>query len=143
MKTRIAVYVAVLLLFPVFFNSCATQSNEGRGRAIEVVKLAPKDAFAFIESNRNNSNFVLIDIRTPAEYWDGHIPTAINMNLHSESFEADINKLDRGKTHMIYCRTGRRVAAAVGIMEKAGFAKTYGIAGDILKWRSEGLPLVR
>lgn len=143
MKSRTALYIAVLLLFTIFYSSCATQSNEDRGRTIEVVKLAPKDAFAFIESNRNNPDFMLIDIRTPGEYGDGHIPTAINMNLHSESFEADINKLDRGKTYMIYCRTGRRVAIAVDIMEKAGFEKVYGIAGDILNWRSEGLPLVK
>lgn len=141
MKTKAIIRWTVLLLFAALFGACATQSNEGR--TIEVVKLSPKEASAFIESNRNNPDFMLIDIRTPGEYADGHIPTSINMSLHSEGFEADVGRLDRGKTYMIYCRTGRRVASAVDIMEKAGFTKVYGIAGDILSWRSEGLPLVK
>lgn len=135
--------IVFMILTALFFASCAANTGGHHGRTIEIVKLAPKDAYAFIQKNSNNSKFVLIDIRTPNEYRDGHIETAINMSLHSDSFEADIKKLDKEKTYLIYCRTGSRVAIAVKMMEKAGFTKVYEIAGDIVKWKSEGLPLVK
>jgi rhodanese-related sulfurtransferase len=143
MKTRVAIPIISVILIALFCTSCATGTGGSSGRTIEIVRLTPKDAYAFIQTNRNNPEFVLIDIRTPNEYRDGYIETAINMSLHSPSFEADINKLDKGKTYLIYCRTGSRVAVAVKMMGKAGFKKVYVIAGDIVKWKSEGLPLVK
>ena len=143
MKTKAATLIAALMLITLICTSCATGTGGSPGRTIEIIKLAPKDAYAFIQTNRDNPKFVLIDIRTPNEYRDGYIETAINMSLHSDSFEADINKLDKGKTYLIYCRTGSRVAVAVKMMGKAGFKKVYVIAGDMVKWKSEGLPLVK
>jgi rhodanese-related sulfurtransferase len=143
MKNKTTIFIAALWTVLALCTSCTAQPGIVRGRTIELVKLAPKDALNFIQSNRNNPNFVLVDIRTPEEYSDYHIETAVNINLRSESFELDINKLDKSKTYMIYCRTGSRVSMAVKIMEKAGFTKVYGIAGDILEWKSEGLPLAK
>jgi rhodanese-related sulfurtransferase len=143
MKTAHVLPVLFLIVAALFCTSCATNTTGGPGRTIEIVKLSPKEAYTFIQTNRNNPKFMLIDIRWPSEYQDGHIETAINMNLYSEGFETEIGKLDKGKTYMAYCRTGRRTAIAVDIMEKVGFTKVYLIAGDIVDWRSEGLPLVK
>jgi rhodanese-related sulfurtransferase len=143
MKPKVLLAVIVVVFVGLLCASCTIGTGGRSGRTIEIVRLSPKDAYAFLQTNRNNPGFVLIDIRTPAEHRDGHIEKAVNMSLHSDSFEADVRKLDKGKTYMVYCRTGRRTAIAVDMMEKAGFTKVYLIAGDILGWKSEGLPLVR
>lgn len=143
LKSKALLSAAIIILAGLLCMSCTTGTSGKSGRAIEIVPLAPKDAYAFIQTNRNDPAFVLIDIRTPNEYREGHIERAINMSLHSDSFEADIKRLDKAKTYMIYCRTGRRSAIAVDVMEKAGFTKVYLIAGDIVGWKSEGLPLVK
>lgn len=142
-KSKALLAIIVVVFVGLFCASCTIGTSGRSGRTIELVWLSPKDAHAFIQAKKGDPAFVLIDIRTPNEYRDGHIEGSVNMSLHSESFEADVRKLDKGKTYMMYCRTGRRTAIAIDIMEKAGFTKVYLIAGDILGWKSEGLPLVR
>lgn len=105
--------------------------------------LAPKDAFAVIQANRGNPSFGLIDVRTPEEFESGHIEGAININYHDDGFVDALDKLDKSKTYFVYCRTGRRSSDAVGIMKRQGFKDVYRIDGDIVRWRSEGLPLVK
>ena len=43
-------------------------------------------SYQMIIDNQNNSNFVLLDIRTEAEFNDGHIENAINIDFYSETF---------------------------------------------------------
>jgi rhodanese-related sulfurtransferase len=105
--------------------------------------IAPKDALDFIHKNRDNPNFVLIDVRTPEEFSGGHIEGAININYNEGSFVGDLNRLDKEKTYLIYCRTGRRSVDTLNIMKRLGFKTVYRIAGDITRWKSQGLPVVR
>ncbi len=110
---------------------------------ITIIKtFEPKEAMELIQKNANNPNFVILDIRTPEEFDSGHIAGAININYHSDSFIEDLDKLDKSKTYLVYCRTGRRSGDAVSIMTRLGFKEIYRIKGDIVKWKSEGLPVV-
>jgi len=64
-----------------------------------------KDAYTLIQKNKGNPDFVILDVRTPAEFADEHIENAINLDYYSETFRDDLNKLDKTKTYLIYCRT--------------------------------------
>jgi len=105
--------------------------------------LPPKEAFELIQKNTGNKNFVIIDIRTPEEFASGHIQGAINMNYHSDTFIDDLNKLDKTRTYLVYCRTGRRSSDGVSIMIRLGFKDIYRIQGDIVRWKAEGLPVIK
>jgi rhodanese-related sulfurtransferase len=145
----------VLIVFPLalitvfcLIVSCAGQqpatSQAGtRGRTTTVTKLEPIEAHALIQKNRGNPSFVIIDIRTPEEYASGHIEGAVNINYHSETFVPDLGKLDKETTYLVYCRTGRRTSDTVGIMVRLGFTTIYRFNGDILRWKAEGLPVVK
>jgi len=105
--------------------------------------LEAQDAFALIQKNKKNPDFVVLDVRTPEEYKDGHIEGAININYNSGGFKTEVLELDKKKTYFVYCRTGRRSAEAVKIMRDLGFTNIIRMKGDILKWQSANLPLVK
>lgn len=66
------------------------------------------------------SNQVLLDVRTPEEFAEGHLPNAININLKSDKFEEIIDTLDKSKTYYVYCRTGKRSTEAIKKLNKVG-----------------------
>jgi rhodanese-related sulfurtransferase len=86
---------------------------------------------------------VSLDVRTADEFAEGHLINAININVESGNFEAEIEKLDKNTTYAVYCRSGRRSAIAVDLMKKAGFTNLYNLDGGVIDWSASGLPLVR
>jgi len=82
-----------------------------------------------------------IDVRTPSEFADGHIDSAINIDLNSPDFISNIEKLDRDNVYIIYCRTGVRSAIASQIMVESGFLRINNMTGGYLDWVDAGLPV--
>ena len=64
---------------------------------------------------------VIIDVRTPAEFAEGHVDGAINLDLEGGVFEAEYSKLDTSKSYIVYCRSGRRSGVAASILRDNGF----------------------
>lgn len=124
--------------------SCSTPTPAPvGGKKAAVAVLEPKDAMALIDGNRGNDRFVILDVRTPDEFESGHIRGAINIDYNFPLFGSEIDRLDRKKTYLVYCRTGRRSSSAVRTMVELGFTDIYRISGDIVKWQSAGLPVVK
>jgi rhodanese-related sulfurtransferase len=98
-------------------------------------------AFTLIQDNQGNPDFVIIDVRTPEEFVQGHIEKASNLDYQSETFRDELNKLDKDKTYLIYCGSGGRSAGALAIMEELGFMEAYNMLGGISQWQAEGLPV--
>ncbi len=105
--------------------------------------LPPKGAFELIQKNKGNSNFVIIDVRTPEEFRDGHIEGAVNVDFRSENFGREIDRFDKNKTYFVYCRTGNRSHDALNLMGPLGFHSIVRLEGDITGWKSAGLPVIR
>jgi rhodanese-related sulfurtransferase len=96
-----------------------------------------------IQKNKGNSHFVIVDVRTPEEFRDGHIENAVNVDFRSGNFATEIDRLDKNKTYLVYCRTGNRSYDAVALMGPLGFRSIVRLAGDITSWKSAGLPVVK
>lgn len=77
---------------------------------------------------------VTIDVRTPEEFAEGHLPGALNINAEGGTFDAEIAALDKGATYAIYCRSGRRSALAAERMADAGFTSLYTLDSGLLEW---------
>jgi len=108
---------------------------------IEVV--TPQEAFNMIESNRNNPDFVIIDIRTPEGFAAGYIEGAINIDYYSATFEDELDSIDKNKMYLIYCQWGNRSGATLATMEGLKFMEVYDIKSGIEAWLAEGLPVVK
>jgi len=96
-----------------------------------------------IQTNLNNPDFVIIDVRTPEEYLSGHIKNAINIDYNSEEFFERIEGLNKSKTYFVYCRSGHRSAEAVKVMKELGFIEVYNLKTGINGWKAIGLPVVK
>ena len=105
--------------------------------------ITPQEAFALIQNNQNNPDFVIIDVRTPREFTEGHIESATNIDFYAETFRDTLNNLDKNKTYLIYCRSGARSGSTLDIMAELNFEEVYNILGGMLQWTAEGLPTVK
>jgi len=105
--------------------------------------ITPQEAFTLIQNNRNNPDFVIIDVRTPEEFAEGYIENAVSLDFYAETFRDELDSLDNNKTYLIYCRSGRRSANALNIMAELNFREAYNMLGGINQWKAEGLPTVK
>lgn len=101
------------------------------------------EAFSLIANNQDNADFVIIDVRTPAEYAEGHIAHAVLVDLNSGSFDTEIVKQDKSKKYLVYCRSGNRSATASGKMVRFGFTDVTNMTGGITDWVSAGYPVLQ
>lgn len=104
--------------------------------------LTPQESQEIIKKNDNNPQFVLIDVRTQGEYQGGHLEGAVNVDYQSD-FKTEIEKFDKGKKYLLYCRTGIRSDNAMQIMRYAGFKEVYNMLGGISLWAEEGFSIVK
>jgi rhodanese-related sulfurtransferase len=81
---------------------------------------------------------ILVDVRTPEEMTEGHIENATNLDFLDESFPEKIETLNKNKTYLLYCRSGKRTAKAGAMMKAAGFKNIYMLDGGITSWIEEG-----
>jgi rhodanese-related sulfurtransferase len=77
----------------------------------------------------------VVDVRTPTEFADGHIPGAVNIDVEDATFPDKIAKLDPAADYAVYCRSGNRSRAAMEYMTKAGVTHTVGLDGGIGAWK--------
>jgi rhodanese-related sulfurtransferase len=98
----------------------------------------PSQVWNMIKVNSQNSDLVIIDVRTESEFIAQHIPRAINLDVKSSSFSRDIESLDRKKTYILYCRSGNRSSTALEIMKEAGFKNVASMNGGIKAWIQSG-----
>lgn len=86
---------------------------------------------------------VVLDVRTVAEYAEGHVPGAQNIP-HTE-LAARIAELDgaRARDIVVYCRSGTRAAQALTVLEGAGFKRLFHLQGDYTRWSAEKRPVTQ
>lgn len=100
------------------------------------------DAQAFAQQLKKEPGVVL-DVRTPEEYSEGHLPNAQLLNFYDDDFRSKLQQLDKDKTYYVYCRSGGRSSRAVALMKELGFKKVYNLKGGIMQWQAQKLPVER
>ena len=88
-----------------------------------------------------DTNVVVLDVRTAAEFAEGHIQGAILIDQGQSDFvEKAKTTLPTDKTIAIYCRSGRRSASAAGRLADAGY-KCVNLKGGIMAWQGANMPV--
>lgn len=81
-----------------------------------------------------------LDVRTPAEYADGHLPWAANIDWQADGFLEAVEAAYPKETPLaLYCRSGRRSAEAAGALVKAGYTVSN-LVGGYLAWKEADKP---
>ena len=80
----------------------------------------------------------LIDTRTEAEFNEGHIPGAINIDVNESDFEAKVGqKIDKNRPIALYCRGGRRSKIAAERIVALGYDDITELNTGFLSWTGE------
>lgn len=85
------------------------------------------------------SDLIILDVRTQQEYDSGHIPNAILIPVGE--LEDRLGELDEMKTILVYCQSGVRSAQARQILADNGFSEVYNLEGGIIAWQEAGLEI--
>jgi rhodanese-related sulfurtransferase len=121
----LALAVVTFLLIQEFFDTAFKKFSH----------ISPLQAVA--KMNASDSDLLIIDVREPTEFAQGHIETAINTPLGK--LAEHLPKLDdyKNKPVLIACQTGTRSASAGKILTKAGFTQVFVITGGMLSWETD------
>lgn len=108
----------------LFLMSCGSSSVEG-------IKTVGVSEF---KKQTQREDVQLLDVRTPAEYIQGHIPYSLNFDIKSSDFKDRIALLDTLKPVLVYCKSGGRSAKAATILKEKGFKEIYDLEDGFTGW---------
>ena len=119
-----------LTFLSMLFAACqGTLPNEESGD--EAFKNLDVTAF---KAKMNEENTIVLDVRTPEETAQGVIEGAIELDVKAPDFAEKVAQLDKDKSYLVYCRSGRRSVTACNIMAEEGFSDLYNLLGGYLEW---------
>ena len=125
--SRYAYSILLTLLLSALTGIAAARSADTTGG-----KVISQKKFERLMKKKNT---VVLDVRTPGEYRDGHIPGALLIDvLQPEAFKAKAAELDRTNRYLVYCKSGRRSHQATVILRQMGFQDLYDLAGGFSAW---------
>ena len=138
--------LALIVLAAAALVSCGGSSPEGASTApaavttsaTAVVLASPTEAQALIDAG----DVLLLDVRTPEEFAEGHLAGAENIDFYATDFADQIGALDPDKKYVVYCRSGNRSGQATSLMAEQGFTTVADVDGGIVAWEAAGLPTV-
>lgn len=87
-------------------------------------------------------DLVVLDVRTPEEFQEGHLADATMIDFYRDDFRAQLENLDKDGSYLLYCRSGNRSGQTRALMEELGFTDVADVDGGILAWVEAGLPVV-
>ncbi|MCB6184928.1 rhodanese-like domain-containing protein [Leeia sp. TBRC 13508] len=96
----------------------------------------------FANQLMNQSKPIVIDVREPDEYMQGHLPSALHIPRGLLEFKlASAPILDnREQAFLLYCKTGGRAALATKTMLEMGYQHVISISGGWEAWQAAALP---
>ena len=120
--------IIALILSSLLLASCTSGENPGKYRQISM-----DGAVAMM---KDETNYIILDVRRPDEYAEGHIPGAINVPNETIG-TAEIPELpDKEQLILVYCRSGRRSKEASEKLVMLGYTNIVEFGG-ILDWKGE------
>ncbi len=96
-----------------------------------------QQAMELINKHSGDTSFLILDVRTPEEYKNGHLEKAILIDYKSANFQDKISKLDKTKKYLVYCQGGVRSKGAVGIMKNQNFRNLYHLYEGFKIWEKD------
>ena len=120
------ILITSILIFGVLLSSCASATAAESGR------VTPDELKAMLAKKER---VILIDVRTPGEHNEAHIPGSVLMPL--DTLEG-VTNLPNGGAIIFYCRSGKRSQQALDILARKGFKDIRHLEGGINAWIKSG-----
>jgi phage shock protein E len=88
-----------------------------------------------------DESLLIIDGRTAAEYSQGFIPGAVNIDFYSKTFVQQTENYDRNRSVYLYCRNGSRSWLAADQLISSGFKNIFVLDGGFIRWEQDKKPI--
>jgi phage shock protein E len=90
-----------------------------------------------------DASLVVLDVRTPEEFAEGHVPGAVNVPHDQVGTRLGELQSLKDKDVVVYCRSGRRAGMAADVLQQAGFTRLQHLEGDMQGWTAAGRPTAK
>jgi rhodanese-related sulfurtransferase len=128
----------ILLLLPV--TACAEQTASSSSEDTVPRLIRTVSASESASMIAGDASIVILDVRSPEEFSEGHIEGARNINYHDEDFQTRIAALDKSTPYLLLCHSGVRSGKTERLLKSFGFTNVAHLKSGIAGWRKEGLP---
>ena len=107
-----------------------------------ILKDVSNDEFAALMASKSDA--LLLDVRTPEEWEEGHLEGAAHADYWGDeaAFEAAMNAIPRTRPVLVYCAGGGRSGLTAKELVAAGHQEVYNLEDGISGWEGQGLPVV-
>lgn len=89
----------------------------------------------------HGDHLFLLDVRTPQEFAEGHVPGAVNIS--HDQLAQRLAEVPKDKDVVLYCRSGRRAGMAADVLRANGYTRLSHLDGDMQAWVANGRPIER
>ena len=124
MKKLLPIVLSALML-----TGCAAAGNQANSYR----QISMEEAVAMM---KRENGYIILDVRTPEEFAEKHIPNAINVPNENIGTNGISELPDRDQLIMVYCRSGRRSKEAAKKLVKLGYTNIVEFGG-IIDWKGE------
>ncbi len=101
---------------------------------------APMSQEALLQhQSQHPDHLYVLDVRTPQEYADGHVPGAVNVPY--DQLASRLAEVPKDKDVVLYCKSGRRAGIAADVLAANGYKRLSHLEGDMNAWVEKGRPV--
>jgi len=136
------VWAVAVLAFGVGFG-CGIARADQKTNAPAVVTVVTNVQADVAAKLVAEGKVTVLDVRTPAEFAEGHIAGATNINFMAKDFAAQIEKLDRDKVYLVHCASGGRSKRCLPQLKQLGLKQIYHLDGGFSAWEEAGKPVAK
>lgn len=133
--------LAAALAIVALSTACGSEDSAVATHNSGVRVVTPQEGADLLADQATNR--IVLDVRTPEEFADGHVEGAVMIDFYEPDFAEQIAGLDRDGSYLLYCRSGNRSEQARALMADLGFSDVADVEGGIVAWTEAGLPLVK
>jgi phage shock protein E len=133
-------HLSVILVIAIALVACSAPPAAAPIAAPAAVQNLPANIdVATAASLRDRSDVVMLDVRTPEEYAQGHIPGITLIPL--DQVPNRLSEIPKDKTVVVTCRTGNRSDQAAQFLRQQGYDNVHNMLGGIVAWEQAGYPV--
>lgn len=139
-KKLILISTVVVSMFTVSCGNSQNTSPETAMANTDVIVTIDAKSFSDLIVSQPGT---ILDVRTPEEWAEGTLKDATKINYKGDTFEQEVEALDKNIPVYVYCRSGGRSAGAADVLKEKGFTKVYNLDGGISSWQENGFEVVK
>jgi len=135
---RFMMVATVVIAMPLVAAACGNGEQTADGYENATIAHTHEH---WVQGDQSKVPFMLLDVRTPEEYAEGHIAGAklIPVQVLAEH----LNEVPKDKQVYIYCKSGGRSSRASKLLASNGFTNIENIKGGFDAWKAAGYPVER